>query len=342
MTYQLSFSYSAKSIGAPSPLTSQANVLWNNFVIASLVPRDYKIYRFSANVRLIAGANILAFDGAGVSDGNGLIIDNVRLISAFNSTNLITNGDFSNVGPVIPGQMIFNNGIPGWFAKRAEVANCRQFFNNLWPVSSGSCIELDSNSNQRYMQTITISQQLFTSLLVFVQTRIGVTTAENNLATAIMKANDRLNSAVARIQDDIVCQVNFVNRDFSQYLAALYSCVKCGARDLRADQELVLNQYDYLLDAWTSRFGRSNLIDFDDKYFLGRALKTWSGHIQSINGQVITCHDGQGGRHLIQIAPCTQFNGQFLLPSIGQRIFWKGIPDASGRTFVKLVTTCNC
>ena len=236
MTYQLSFDYSAKSIGASSPLTSQANVLWNNVVVGSLVPRDYKIFRFSANVRLIAGANILAFDGAGVSDGSGLIIDNVRLISVYNSTNLISNGDFTNVGPVIPGQMIFDNGIPSWFAQRAEVANCRQFFNNLWPVSSGNCIELDSNSNQRYIQTITISQQLFTSLLVFIQTQIGVTNVQNNLAIAVMKANDRLNSAVARIQDDIVCQVNFLNRDFSKYLAALYSCVKCGARDLRPDQ----------------------------------------------------------------------------------------------------------
>jgi hypothetical protein len=124
---------------------------------------------------LIAGANILAFDGAGVSDGSGLIIDNVRLISAFNSTNLISNGDFSNVGPVIPGQMIFDNGIPSWFAQRAEVANCRQFFNNLWPVSSGNCIEIDSNSNQRYMQTITISHQLLNSLAVYLQTRMPIT-----------------------------------------------------------------------------------------------------------------------------------------------------------------------
>jgi hypothetical protein len=30
------------------------------------------------------------------------------------------------------------------------------------------------------------------------------------------------------------------------------------------------------------------------------------------------------------------------LPSIGDRIFWKGVPDVSGRTFVKHVTTCNC
>jgi len=151
-----------------------------------------------------------------------------------------------------------------------------------------------------------------------------------------------LNSAVARINDDILCQVRLVNRDFRQYLGRLYSCVNEAVQDLQDDQELVLNQYDYLLDAWTSQYGCSNEDDFDNDYFHGIDLLNWSGHIHSINGKVITCHDDQGHPHYIQLSPCTHFEGHFPLPRIGDRIFWKGVPDKCGRTFVKVVTTCNC
>lgn len=274
-----------------------------------MVPRDYKVYRFNGTVKLKAGVNTLAFDGAGVSDGNGLIIDNVKLTSAFNSTNLILNGDFSSI-PSVPGVFnYYNNGILNWWAAKAEVGNCRTVYNNLWPASSGNCIELDTDANQRYIQTITISQQLFNSLLVFMQTQIGVTTAQNNLNTAAGAAADRLNSAVARINDDILAQVKFVNKDFSQYLASLYSCVNEAVKGLHADQEIVLNQYGYLFDAWTSRFGNSNEVDFDDSYFNGIDLFNWSGKIHSINGKVITCIDGKGHSHYLQISPVTHFEG---------------------------------
>lgn len=95
MNYILEFDYSARKNGAASPLTSQAEIVWNDVVIASLIPQDFNVYHFNSSVKLKAGANTLAFDSAGISDGYGLIIDNVKLTSVYNSNNLISNGNFA-------------------------------------------------------------------------------------------------------------------------------------------------------------------------------------------------------------------------------------------------------
>lgn len=58
--YNLQFDYAVRAEGGIyAPQTSQANVVWNNFVIASLVPWDYKIQHFCQTVRVQQGQNIL-------------------------------------------------------------------------------------------------------------------------------------------------------------------------------------------------------------------------------------------------------------------------------------------
>ena len=157
LNYVLEFDYSARKNGASSPLTSQAEILWNDEVIASLVPQDFNVYHFNISVKVKAGANTLAFDSAGVSDGYGLIIDNVRLASIYNSNNLISNGNFGSISAAPGYWNYYNNGITGWWAVKAEVGHCRTVYNDNWPATAGNCIELDTDSNQRYIQIITIS-----------------------------------------------------------------------------------------------------------------------------------------------------------------------------------------
>jgi hypothetical protein len=83
---------------------------------------------------------------------------------------LIINGNFNT--PVLPANSFnyYDGGVTGWWAAKAELGDCR-LFNPNWPASSGQCIDLDSDSNQRYMQTITITQSAFTSLIVASQSQ---------------------------------------------------------------------------------------------------------------------------------------------------------------------------
>jgi len=57
-----------------------------------------------------------------------------------------------------------------------------------------------------------ISQALFTSLYVYIQNQLGISNAQKNLAAAAGSAFNRLNSAVARINDDIFCRINLANK----------------------------------------------------------------------------------------------------------------------------------
>ena len=167
LTYTLSFDWAVRTVNSNNLDSSQANVLWNNFVIASLkyTGSNAGVNHASYSVQLQSGDNILQFDGTGLDDSFGVSIDNVKLVSAFNSTNLIVNGDFSipNVGS---GFQYYAGGIYGWSAFRAEVGASFRY-NLNWPA--GQVIELDSDSNQRYTQVITISQLLYGQLLLQVK-----------------------------------------------------------------------------------------------------------------------------------------------------------------------------
>jgi len=123
----------------------------------------------SYSVQLQSGDNLLQFDGTGLDDSYGITIDNVKLISAYNGTNLIVNGDFSNPN-VGTGFTYSSGGIYGWSAAKAEVGASFRY-NPNWPA--GQVIELDSDSNQRYTQVIKISELLYGQLLLQVQKIIG-------------------------------------------------------------------------------------------------------------------------------------------------------------------------
>ena len=80
----------------------------------------------------------------------------------------------------------------------------------------------------------------------------------------------------------MLCQVRYINKDYCQYIDRLYSCSNESIKDLRDDEEVVLNQYDYLLDAYTNQYGCSHEDDFADNYFAGIDLFNWSGHILAV------------------------------------------------------------
>jgi hypothetical protein len=161
LTYKLEFDWAGRTLGINNLDSSKGNVLWNNVVIGSLVVSSANagINHAVFQVTLNAGSNILQFDGAGLSDSYGISIDNVKLTSVYNTSNLLVNGDFqANVG-ISAGQFTYiNGGINGWVASRAEVGDCR-LYNGAWGASQ--CIELDSDSNQRYTQVITISEAYY-------------------------------------------------------------------------------------------------------------------------------------------------------------------------------------
>ena len=134
-------------------------------MIASLTPNDYSVYHASYWVQVKPGNNLLQFDGASHSNSFGMNIDNVKVTSIYSgSSNLVKNGNFEAPNLAFYGVnwKYFPGGIPYWQAVKAEVGKCKLVYNSNWPLSTGQCIELDSTSNQRYTQVITVSQCQFT------------------------------------------------------------------------------------------------------------------------------------------------------------------------------------
>ena len=130
-------------------------------MVASLqASKNNGINHANLAVELKAGDNVVQFDGTSFSDSYGITIDNVKLTSRYNSTNLIVNGDFST--PCVgSGWNLYKGGIAGWSAVLAEVGDGGNY-NCQW--RTGQVIELDSDSNQRYTQVVKISDSLFSQL----------------------------------------------------------------------------------------------------------------------------------------------------------------------------------
>ena len=76
--FTLSFQYAARA--GVALVSCEANVLWNDVIVYSIVPTDYDVHTYTINLTAIVGQNSLQFEGAGVSDSYGLGIDNVRLV----------------------------------------------------------------------------------------------------------------------------------------------------------------------------------------------------------------------------------------------------------------------
>lgn len=154
--YTLEFDWAIRTTDITNTETCKGTILLNNQIIDSLPnpTSTLKINHASYAVKLRKGENRLQFDGSGLSDAYGLTIDNVKLTSATRPSNLISNGDFSvpklNAGEYV----MIAGGISGWSATTGEVGDC-QLYNANWPI--GQCLELDSDSNQRYTQVVVLA-----------------------------------------------------------------------------------------------------------------------------------------------------------------------------------------
>jgi hypothetical protein len=106
----------------------------------------------------------------------------VKLYSIYNSSDLIVNGDFSSS---ISNQM---GSYPGWSCAKPEIGLCT-LYNDQWSsfnyTNTSKCIEMESDSNQNYSQTIKISASLKYSLLNQAQQSIKLTVNSSTQADAI-------------------------------------------------------------------------------------------------------------------------------------------------------------
>lgn len=338
LDYTLEFDWAVRTLGSPNFDTSKADILWNNIVIDSLLcdGTNLAINHAKYTVKLHLGDNTLQLDGTSFSDSYGISIDNVKLYSACNSTNLIVNGDFSS--PFVgTGWQYIAGGIPGWKAFKAEIGGGNNY-NNNWPA--GQCIELDSDSNQRYTQVITIHQQLFNSLYISHLQYIGNNQATQTANLAINNAVSTINHQVAAINSAIVCQISLTVSKFNHYLNQLYHCTNAAVQNMTDNQYLSISQYSCASSQWIQYFGQSGESDFtcdanDSSLSHGFCV------IIAINGKVVTCGADSGNYHL-QVSPCSHFEGQYKLPQIGHKVYWKGSQGSTGNIHVTVATTCNC
>ena len=108
------------------------------------------------------GENVLQLRGAGVSDGFGLTVDNVKLVKEGTTQNLVVNGGFER--PKIDKDWRgFHEGIEGWSATYMEIG-VGSYFNLRWP--SQVC-ELDGAGNSIITQKFLIKDLLYTLSLDF-------------------------------------------------------------------------------------------------------------------------------------------------------------------------------
>lgn len=111
--FHLTFSYACRKHTAF--LSCQANIIWNNVIVASLNPSDYNIHTNTIEVVVLPGENRLQIEGAGYSDRKGLVIDNVKLKRDGTNINIIVNSGFEQ--PDVGHSWTIQNDIPGWDGK---------------------------------------------------------------------------------------------------------------------------------------------------------------------------------------------------------------------------------
>lgn len=72
-------------------------IYWNDQKIQEIIPSDYDVHSLSFKLTAKPGKNVLAFEGAGISDSRGATLSNIKLIrkSTFGLQDLVDNGDFT-------------------------------------------------------------------------------------------------------------------------------------------------------------------------------------------------------------------------------------------------------
>ena len=155
-------------------------------------------------------------------------------------------------------------------------------------------------------------------------------------------AENKFENAIAKIEYGVNCQIDMTAGDISDYLCDLYGVMGAHVQHLNKNAYLTLYKYNCLATSYIGHFGKVLDVDFDDSCFLNNDLQALEGFIEVINGKIIKARDGHGHHHYLQIAPCTHFEGQYALPKVGHKIYWKGVKQPCGKTYVKYATTCNC
>ena len=201
--------------------------------------------------------------------------------------------------------------------------------------------ELDSDSNQRYTQVISISNQLYSQLVLYIQQVTGNSQVNSNVNLAVNNGQNGLYNQVATINGAVQCSINMIAGQFNSYLQSLYHCVDARINNVQANQLVTISQYACGSSQWIQYFGQSGELDFQCDSCAENDLSHGWCTIISINGKVITCGDQRGNYHL-QVAPCSHFEGTKPVPECGDKIFWKGTQGSTGNVYVHVATTCDC
>lgn len=146
--FTLIFQYAARAARTETPLVeNKGTLLWNDVIILSINPSDYKITTVTLTLIAEVGMNYLQFEGnGGPHNGTGLAIANIQLLRKGTETNIVVNGDFK-----LPNSNnIYFTGtqVPGWKAAdntNIEIYNA-QHYNAGWNSATRAC-ELDSDKN---------------------------------------------------------------------------------------------------------------------------------------------------------------------------------------------------
>jgi hypothetical protein len=92
-------------------------------------------------VTAAVGKNTLQFVGAGTSDSYGLLIDDVSLVRAGTTQNIVVNGNFEN--PNVYGSWQIKTDILGWRGVGIEIG----FGPSAYGIGNSQLCELDGNRN---------------------------------------------------------------------------------------------------------------------------------------------------------------------------------------------------
>lgn len=209
------------------------NILWNDVIVASIVPSDYNIHTQTIVVYVKPGQNKLQIEGAGVLDSYGLTVDNVQLKRDGTNVNIVVNGNFEqpNVGL---SWGLFNN-IPGWEGVGIEIG-WGNIYNARW---NSQVAELDAYESYQITQKWNFDS--YNALIAFVECDDTIFSSK---------------SVLFKLQFNYAARKNGVSSPHTSSGNVLWNNVVIGS----------LNPTDYLVKSatfWVAVKAGSNVLQFD-------------------------------------------------------------------------------
>ena len=139
----------------------RGEVVWNDAVVARLIPSNTQIQQAAFDVELKNGDNEIQLKGF---NRYGMIVDKVSLESTYDDTDLVVNGDFEHPRAPVNRMTVLKNSFKGWQTKRGEIGDCR-YWNSQWTrFGHNQCIHL-STTNPLYEQKIKVEDAKYKELL---------------------------------------------------------------------------------------------------------------------------------------------------------------------------------